>query len=135
MLRMIPFVDVHCHLLAGYDDGPRTEDEAVEMCRIAYAEGTRYVAAGAHQNESWPDVTPARIRLGAARLADLLRQAELPINVFPSAEVMIHADIESAWKSGELLSVADTGKYLLVELPHGLFMDLQEMVRNFVEMG
>lgn len=132
---MIPFVDVHCHLLAGYDDGPRTDDEALEMCRIAYAEGTRHVAAGAHQNDSWPDVTPARIRQGATRLAELLRQAGLPLNVFPSAEVMIHADIEAAWKNGELLSVADTGKYLLVELPHGLFMDLQEMVRNFVDMG
>ena len=35
---MIPLVDMHCHLLAGLDDGPRTQEDALEMCRIAYAD-------------------------------------------------------------------------------------------------
>ncbi len=67
---------MHCHLLAGLDDGPRTEEDAVEMCRIAYADGTRIIAAGAHQNEKYPAVTPERIRVAAGRLAVLL--APLP---------------------------------------------------------
>ena len=54
-------VDVHCHLCAGLDDGPRTLDEAVEMCRIAHGEGVHWIAATAHQNETWPGVTPAGI--------------------------------------------------------------------------
>ena len=45
---MIPLVDMHCHLLAGLDDGPRSQEEAVAMCRMAYEEGIRMVAATAH---------------------------------------------------------------------------------------
>ena len=66
---MLPLVDMHCHLLAGLDDGPRTADDALEMCRIAHAEGTRMVAALAHQNERWNGVTPDIIRGAAQQLA------------------------------------------------------------------
>jgi protein-tyrosine phosphatase len=55
---MIPLVDIHCHLLAGLDDGPRTPEDALEMCRIAYADGIRIIAAGAHQNDHYPENTP-----------------------------------------------------------------------------
>src|SRR5713226_9843715 len=98
---MIPLVDIHCHLLAGLDDGPRTEEEAVSMCRLAYAEGVRMVAATAHQNEDWPSVTPDRIRKAAQGLCDKLRELGLALTVFPSAEVMAHPKIESSWREGE----------------------------------
>jgi protein-tyrosine phosphatase len=49
--------------------------------------------------------------------------------------VMIHPEIEISWKNGELLSVADKGQYLLIELPHGLFFDLQDLVKNFRQLG
>ena len=46
---MIPLVDMHCHLFAEMDDGPRSWDDALTMCRIAHEEGTQLVAATAHQ--------------------------------------------------------------------------------------
>src|SRR5581483_6286232 len=127
---MLPLADLHCHLLAGLDDGPRAEDDALAMCRLAYAEGTRLVAATAHQNERWPAVTPAVIRRATERLAGSLRAAGVPLTVFPCAEVMVRPDIEEAWRRGDLLSVADRGQYLLVEMPDGLFVDLRETVRR-----
>jgi protein-tyrosine phosphatase len=132
---MLPLVDVHCHLLAGLDDGPRTEEEALAMCRLAYEEGTRLVAATAHQNEEWPDVTPDRIREAARGLARRLRDENVPLATFPCAEVMVHPDVEDSWGRGDLLSVGDRGKYLLIELPHGLFLDLVQLVRNFRSLG
>ena len=36
---MTPLADTHVHLLAGLDDGPPTEDEAVAMCRMLVSEG------------------------------------------------------------------------------------------------
>jgi protein-tyrosine phosphatase len=132
---MIPLVDVHCHLLAGLDDGPRSEEEALTMCEMAFAEGVRVSAATAHQNDSWPDVTPDRIRRAAARLAEQLRELGLPLMTFPCAEVMVHPEVEDAWRDGKLLSVADRGQYLLVEMPHGLFVDLRELVRGLREAG
>src|SRR6266446_2943592 len=109
---MNQLVDIHCHLLAGLDDGPRTEEDALAMCRLAYGDGTRFAAAGAHQNERWKAVTPARIRQAAQRLAQRLRDEGIPLTVFPCAEITAHPEIESAWRRGELLSVADRGQYL-----------------------
>src|SRR3954469_23638639 len=100
---MLPLVDIHCHLLAGLDDGPRTADEALEMCRIASAEGTRLVAALAHQNERWAAVTPDVIRSAVGQLAASLREAKIELTVFPCAEVMAHPDLEAMWADGKFL--------------------------------
>lgn len=132
---MIPLIDVHCHLLAGLDDGPGTEEEALEMCRIAYAEGTRMSAALAHQNDEYPDVTPDRIRSAWERLSRSLRDADIALSVFPCAEVMIHAGTEADWAEGRLLSMSDKRRYLLIEMPHGCFLDVETMVRNLVAQG
>src|SRR5262249_6981856 len=133
--RMIPLADMHCHLLAGLDDGPRTPGDALEMCRAACAEGTRLMAATAHQNERWDQVTPDRIRQATGALQDELRRHGLPVVVFPCAEVMARPDLEAAWGAGALLSVADRRQYLLVELPHGLFVDLRPAARRFRAAG
>ncbi len=132
---MIPLIDMHCHLLAGLDDGPRTDEDALAMCRIAYADGIRIAAAGAHQNDRWPAVTPERIRQAAGRLAGQLRAAGIPLTVFPCAEVMACPDLEDRWQRGEFLSVADLGKYLLLEMPHGLFVDLTRIATELRAAG
>ena len=132
---MLPLVDIHCHLLSGLDDGPGTMDDAVAMCRMASELGTRHVAAVAHQNEDRPDVTPDRIRQATKALVTRLREARIPLTVYPSAEVMVHAEIDVAWQAGTLLTLADRGRYLLIELPHNLYLDLRDLVQTLVDMG
>jgi protein-tyrosine phosphatase len=48
---------------------------------------------------------------------------------------MARADVEAAWAAGELLSVADHGQYLLLEMPHGLFVDLRTVVKQLQRSG
>ena len=132
---MIPLADLHCHLLAGLDDGPRTVDEALAMCRLAYEEGTRLVAALAHQSERWSKVTPEVIRQGVRQLAQNLEQAQLPLAVYPAAEVMASPDLEALWAAGQLLSVADRKRFLVVEMPRHLFVDLVPTVRHLCQAG
>src|SRR4051794_25482154 len=121
---MPPLVDTHCHLLAGLDDGPRTPEDALAMCRRAYDQGLRYSVALAHQNDDFPDNTPDRIRAAFRRLVDDLRAAGLDYAVVPCAEIMVHPGMLEAWDRGELLSVGDAGKYVLLEMPHGLCVEL-----------
>jgi protein-tyrosine phosphatase len=130
---MIPLVDMHCHLLAGLDDGPRSAEDALAMCRLAYAEGTRMACATAHQNERWDKVTPDAIREAVRRLADQLRDHALPLTVFPCAEVMAHPELDASWRNGQLLSVADRGRYLLVEMPHGPAVDLRSVAGRLAQ--
>lgn len=128
-----PLVDIHCHLLAGLDDGPKTMDDALEMCRIAYADGTRWIVAGAHQNAHYPLVTPDVIRTSAAKLKARLQQEKLLMSTVPSAEIMADIDMEKAWDKKELLSIADRNQYLLVEMPDGLYVNLRPTVDSFAK--
>lgn len=132
---MFPLIDTHCHLHPGLDDGPADWDEALEMCRIAWHDGVRAVAATAHLSPSWPEATPERIRRSTRQLRKRLEAERIPLDVYPSAEVMVDPDLPEAWCRGELLSVADTSRYLLIEFPTGVFVDLREIVTELVESG
>jgi protein-tyrosine phosphatase len=132
---MIPIVDMHCHLLAGLDDGPREPDQALEMCRMLAQQGVGSVLALAHQNEQYPSVSPDRIRESIQTLKELVRSERIPIAVFPGAEVMVHPTVLASVDKKEYLTIGDTGKYVLIELPHGLFIDLREIVSGLMQRG
>jgi protein-tyrosine phosphatase len=130
-----PIADTHVHLLAGLDDGPPTEDEAVAMCRMLVAEGARHATALAHQNEFWPDATADRMRAVAASLVASLAAKKVPLTVYPTAEVMLAPGIVEDWAAGKLVSVADRKQWLLVEMPHGMFVDVLPIVERLRPSG
>ena len=45
----IPFVDVHCHLLPGIDDGAKDLEESLAMARLAVADGISTIVCTPHQ--------------------------------------------------------------------------------------
>jgi protein-tyrosine phosphatase len=132
---VISLVDIHCHVLAGLDDGPASMAEAIEMCRIARQEGTGVIAATAHLGEQWPDVTPDRIRSATRQLRSRLEEIGLPLIVYPGAEIVVRPDLEEAFARGQLVGVADGRMYLLLELPAGSFLDLRDLVRRLRGLG
>src|SRR5262245_26576331 len=134
MAAELAMVDLHCHLLAGLDDGPRTWDDSLAMCRLLAREGVRHVAALAHQSERWA-LSPATIREGVGQLRALLQEEGISPNVYPSAEVMATPELPDDWEAGKLLSLGDHGQHLLVEMPHMLFVDLRPTVRQLSDLG
>ncbi len=56
-------VDIHCHVLHGLDDGPKSFDESVEMAEMAIADGITHVIATPHSNAEYafrPDLIRER---------------------------------------------------------------------------
>jgi len=45
-------IDLHCHVLPGIDDGPQSLEQALEMCRLAAADGCEALVATPHQRKS-----------------------------------------------------------------------------------
>jgi protein-tyrosine phosphatase len=45
-------IDLHCHILPGLDDGPKTMEESVEMANAAIADGTTHLVATPHSNST-----------------------------------------------------------------------------------
>ena len=127
--------DTHVHLLAGRDDGPRTIDEALSMCRMLCEEGVHYATALAHQNDTFPENTAVQLRAAASELALRLKEEAIPLSVFPTGEIVLTPELVEQWQSGTLLSIGDHGRFLLVEMPHGLFVDVMPLVKRFREIG
>jgi protein-tyrosine phosphatase len=52
-----PMIDLHCHILPGVDDGARSLEESVALCRLAAADGCTAMIATPHQRrgEWWND--------------------------------------------------------------------------------
>ena len=46
-------IDIHCHILADVDDGPKTWEVAQQMCRMAVADGIEHIVATPHANERY----------------------------------------------------------------------------------
>jgi hypothetical protein len=48
MVKTVEMIDLHNHILCGLDDGAKTIEESVEMCRISYQDGVRTIVATPH---------------------------------------------------------------------------------------
>ncbi len=75
------FVDIHCHLLPGLDDGPTTWSESVLMAEMAVADGVSTIVATPHQLGNNAGNRGALIHPKVAQLQELLdeRKAHRPV--------------------------------------------------------
>jgi protein-tyrosine phosphatase len=46
-------IDIHCHVLPEVDDGAKTWEIAIQMCRAAWQDGIRHIVATPHANEQY----------------------------------------------------------------------------------
>ena len=129
-------VDIHCHCLAGLDDGPRTVEESVALCRALAADGFTTVVATPHQLGRYDRSNggPA-VRAAVASLRATLAAERVPLNVLPGADVRIDERILTLLGANEVLTVGDAGGYLLLELPHDTYIDPAPMIRLLSTRG
>lgn len=120
MVSNVTFADLHCHLLAGLDDGPRTMDEAIAVCQSAATNGTSVFAATAHQLGSFRQNHRELILAAAEGLQRELLRRQHNWRVVPSAEWMVDSQwvdrLDELWPT--LLTINDAGRYALVEFPY-----------------
>lgn len=110
-------IDLHCHLLPGMDDGPSSWDESLEMCRIAAADGIVSVVAAPHTLDGKYSNSREEILEGVARLNLSLRKEGVDLEVLPGADVFLTRDLWKLVAQGQVVTINDAGKYILLELP------------------
>jgi protein-tyrosine phosphatase len=79
-------IDLHAHILPGIDDGPASEDAAVEMARAAVRAGTRAIAATPHIDSGF-GVDPARLAAARHALAERLAAEGIALELLQGGEV------------------------------------------------
>jgi len=116
-------IDIHCHILPGIDDGAKTLEDTLAMAEIAAKDGiscivaTPHVIAGLYDN-SREDIMSAVDEVNAA-----FAWKNIPLTLVPGAEYRIEPGLARQMKEGKLLTINDTGRYLLVELPGAFIPD------------
>jgi protein-tyrosine phosphatase len=114
-------IDIHCHILPGIDDGADTLEESVDFCRMASADGVRTIVATPHMRyDTFPN--SREVILGSlGQVRDQIKKESIPVQLLPGAEVHLAPDVAERCSRGELITYADAGKYLLLELPYQQF--------------
>jgi protein-tyrosine phosphatase len=132
-LRM---VDIHAHILPRLDDGAKTLEESIQMCRISYEDGIRAIVATPH---ILPGIYGNDRSTILAKLQELnlaLNHSELTFKVFPGADVHFSSDILQRYEREEVVTVNDQGRYLMVEFPfQGIPYQAEEVLFQLVVRG
>jgi protein-tyrosine phosphatase len=106
--------DLHFHLLPGVDDGPRDDAEAIELARLAVADGTRLVVATPHTHMLEIAGLPERV----AELRARLLEADVELRVCGGGEISSsYAQVVTDTELDLLAQGPAGGRWVLLEAP------------------
>ncbi len=127
-------IDLHCHVLPGIDDGPRTIEGSLALARASVAAGIGTIVATPHVNSRTPN-DAATIAPPLALLRARLAEERIELDVLPGSEIAVThiAEIEPA----ELARLGlGGGPWLLVEPPFTtVAIGLQSLVQQLQRQG
>jgi protein-tyrosine phosphatase len=106
-------IDLHSHVLPGLDHGARGWDEALEMCRIAAADGITTLAATPHVSEAFPN-SREEIAEAAWELGRKVKAAGIGLEIVVGGDYHVHPDLAR----DNVLTLDDNGQYFLLEFPY-----------------
>jgi protein-tyrosine phosphatase len=117
-------IDLHCHVLPGIDDGPRTVEESMALARTAAAAGTRVLVATPHVSPRYHNESQTIGRL-VEELNARLSAERVPVEVRRGAEIALTRVGELAPQELSSLGLGG-GHWLLLEPP---------FTREFTRLG
>lgn len=116
--RILMRTDPHCHILPGLDDGSANLNMSLAMARRMIDVGIERVVATPHGAHPFIEtyVHPDFVREQVQALQQHLDREGLELQVLPGTEVYIGRSVLDLYDAGELITWADQGKFILVEL-------------------
>jgi protein-tyrosine phosphatase len=128
-------IDVHAHVLPGLDDGPEEMAESLRMCELWAGDGVSAVVATPHLADRRFDVTPHAVQAGVSALNRACYQRGLELDVLPGGDVRLCPELLEMLDAGDVLTVGDAGRYLLLELPPAAVPPIEGLVGDLLGRG
>ncbi len=117
----IPEVDLHCHILPNWDDGPRSVEESLSLARKAADTGIKRILVTPHVGRAFgsrPEWPSQNIAAAIGLLQEQIAEAGIQIELVPGAELTL-SPVDSVERvlSEPWLSFGAQRRYVLVESP------------------
>jgi protein-tyrosine phosphatase len=130
------YIDVHCHCLSGLDDGPSTLSDSLSLCESLVGDGINVAIATPHQLGKYDLCNESKqVRETVSSLNDELQKRQIPLNVFPGADIRLDERICRLLREDKILTLADGGRYILLEMPSEVLIDIEPLLIDLAEMG
>lgn len=110
-------IDLHTHILPGFDDGVRSLEEARELARAAEAEGVSVIAATPHVRDDYP-TSPERMERGVQALRTDFAECGIQVDIVRGGEVALERLWDLPDDDVRRFTYGGAGRYLLVEFPY-----------------
>ncbi len=113
-------IDIHTHILPGADDGASNIQDTLEMVRMAADIGVTAMVATPHCNipGGYSNYLGEEYKDRFRRAAEAVRQAKIPVQILPGAEVFATYDLVRLIREGQILTL-NGSRYLLIEFDFG----------------
>lgn len=125
-------IDIHCHILPEVDDGPASWEIALDMCRMAAADGIEHIVATPHANDRYHYDRPY-----LAGLRDHLQEL-----AGPKPRIGLGCDFHMSYENLQDVVVnpgrylIEGGQYLLVELSNfSIPPQIEDSYARLLQMG
>ena len=129
------YADIHCHLLPGIDDGASDLATTLAMAQMAVEDGIHTMVVTPHQLGNFSRNSGEDIRRETILLQRVLAERRIPLEILPGGDVRIEDGMVEKIVSGEVLSLGDHRRHVLLELPHELFFPLDAILKSLEREG
>ena len=113
-------IDIHCHLLPGIDDGPKTLVESLELARAAVDNGIHRAVTTPHLHPGRYENTRSTIAQPLRELRAALQEEQINLEISAAAEVRLSPEILRLIEKDEVPFLGKMDGYwiMLLEFPH-----------------
>lgn len=108
------YIDIHCHILPGIDDGAADIQEMKEMLAIARADGIRKIICTPHYHIGHMKTEPEQIQEALKTIRETVNSDFPDMAVYPGQEIYYYSEALEKLEEGSLLTLAETD-YVLLE--------------------
>lgn len=129
-------IDIHAHILPSMDDGPGGVDQALMMVNQAFEEGVKSIIVTPHCCNGVYDLSKDDIFCACRKFRGVLEDHSISVQLHPGAEIRLNHDTVKQYDQGRLMTLNNSGRYLLLELPDTFLVDgVSMLLRQFAERG
>ncbi len=127
------FMDMHCHILPGVDDGSRDEAMSMEMIGIAYSQGVRKIVLTPHYYVGKTKKTASDLKAIFDKFEPMVKKDYPEIDLYMGNEIYWGRGAVEGLKEGIINTYGDS-KYVLVEFsPRCSYNEVYGAVRELVQ--